>query len=41
MHILFIIRVGVDFFLDLINNHEEIRQGIPSNTCFLFFFQRY
>ena len=21
-------RVGVDFFLDLINNHEEIRSGI-------------
>ena len=25
-------RVGVDFFLDLINNHEEIRSGILLNS---------
>ena len=28
-------RVGVDFFLDLINNHEEIRLGTDSVQFFV------
>ena len=30
-------RVGVDFFLDLINNHEEIRSGRYETLNFLNF----
>ena len=29
-------RVGVDFFLDLINNHEEIRSGIVKLLLYFY-----